>query len=69
MAGREKGSATAPCPGCGKDMPMEKQADGGLAAKECTTCFPAAHEKEKAHAATPAREHGTQDADVEIVEA
>jgi hypothetical protein len=37
---REKGVATAPCPDCGKDRPLEEQPDGALAAQTCSKCFP-----------------------------
>lgn len=67
MAGREKGSATVPCPSCGKSLAMETQADGGSAAVTCPSCFPPAKEKETA-AHTPRREHGADSDDVPVKE-
>ena len=63
MTGREKGAATAPCPECGRDRPLEQQADGSFAASAHTTCFPAAKKTEVREAAaelTTNRERGVE---------
>lgn len=58
MATREKGVATAPCPECGKDLPLYEQADGSFTTDTCTKCHPKSR-KEKAAAPAPGREVGT----------
>lgn len=61
MTKREKGVATAECPRCGAELPIETRADGATAPARCESCFPAATEpaKETAAVKAPAREKGT----------
>lgn len=40
MPGREKGTATLACPGCGNELAATEQRDGSLAAETCTNCHP-----------------------------
>lgn len=58
---REKGVATAPCPTCGKDLPLHEQPDGGWATATCSKCHPM-KKAEKAAAPEPGREIGTEEA-------
>lgn len=61
MPTREKGVATAPCPSCGKDLPLVQQADGSMATEACPKCHrPPTKKAEKAAAdSLPSRETGT----------
>jgi hypothetical protein len=39
MTGREKGTATMPCPHCGNELAAIAQADGSLAGETCKKCY------------------------------
>jgi hypothetical protein len=58
MARREKGSATLPCPTCGKSLAASEQPDGSLAAETCSKCHPKT-EAAAAKADERLREQGT----------